>query len=209
MMEVDALADKKIIITIGRELGSGGREIGMKLAEELGIPFYDKEILDEAAKKSGFAREIFEKNDEKPTNSFLFALVTGMGSAGTGFQRPLALELYLAQFNAMKKLAEDGPGVFIGRCADYVLSDIPGVLNVFIHANMKDRIANTAKKHSITEREAEAMCLRSDKDRSSYYNYYSDHQWGDGRYYDLVINTSRIDRDKAVEMIKNCFTDVK
>ena len=94
------MADK-ILITIGRELGSGGKEIGRRLAKDLDIPFYDKEIIDEAARKSGFAKEVLEKNDEKPTNSFLFALAMGVNSYGTMFQKPLALELYLAQFNTM------------------------------------------------------------------------------------------------------------
>ena len=137
------MADK-ILITIGRELGSGGREIGRRLAKDLDIPFYDKEIINEAARKSGFAQEVLEKNDEKPTNSFLFAL----------------------------------------------------------HADMDFRIKNTAERHGISEKEAEGMCLRSDKDRAAYYDYYSNHEWGDGRYYDLVINTSRVGIDKAVEMIK-------
>ena len=195
------MADK-ILITIGRELGSGGREIGRRLAKDLDIPFYDKEIINEAARKSGFAQEVLEKNDEKPTNSFLFALAMGVNSYGTVFQKPLALELYLAQFNTMRKLAEDGSGIFIGRCADYVLSEMPGLFSVFVHADMDFRIKNTAERHGISEKEAEGMCLRSDKDRAAYYDYYSNHEWGDGRYYDLVINTSRVGIDKAVEMIK-------
>ena len=117
------------IITIGRELGSGGREIGKRLSEELGIPFYDKEILDEAAKKSGYSKEIFEKHDEKPTSSFLYALAMGVTGFSNSFQRPLMLDLYLAQFNTMRKLAEEAPGIFLGRCADYVLSDMQPILS--------------------------------------------------------------------------------
>ena len=190
------------LITIGRELGSGGREIGIKLSKELGIPFYDREILEESAKKSGYAQEIFEKNDERPTNSFLYAIAMGVNSYGTGFQKPLTLELYLAQFNAMRKLASEGPGIFIGRCADYVLSEMSPILNVFVHADMETRIKNTAAKHNISEKAAEAMCIRSDKDRANYYNYYSNHEWGDSRYYDLIINTGKLGVDKAVEIIK-------
>ncbi|MCR5598863.1 MAG: cytidylate kinase-like family protein [Lachnospiraceae bacterium] len=193
------------IITIGRELGSGGREIGIRLSEELGIPFYDREILEEAAKSSGFTRELFEKNDEKPTNSFLFTVAMGMNYYGGGFQKPLALELYFAQFDAMRRFAADGPGIFIGRCADYVLSEMPDLLNVFIHADLKTRVERTAAKHGISEKEAEGMCLRSDKDRSAYYNYYSNHEWGDGRFYDLSINTGKLGIEKSVELIKACL----
>lgn len=189
------------IITIGRELGSGGREIGMKLAERLGIPFYDKEILSEAAKKSGYTKELFERNDEKPTNSFLYALAMGVNNFGTAYQRPLVMEVYLAQFETIRKLADEGPCIFIGRCSDYVLNDRNGVVNVFVHADMKTRVKRTMEKHNISEKEAEGMCLRNDKDRASYYNYYSNHSWGDARYYDLCLNTSKIDLDKAVDLI--------
>ena len=193
------------IITIGRELGSGGREIGMMLSEKLQIPFYDKEILDEAAKKSGYSKEIFERHDEKPTSSFLYALAMGVSSYGHLYQRPLLLDLYLAQFETIRKLADEGPGIFIGRCADYVLNDRENVLNVFIHADMASRVERTMKKHRITQKQAEEMCIRGDKDRASYYNYYSNHQWGDGRYYDLCINTGKISPEYAVQVILECL----
>ncbi len=192
---------KKIIITIGRQLGSGGREIGQMLSERLGIPFYDKEILEESAKKSGYSKEIFEKHDEKPTSSFLYALAMGVNQLGHSYQKPLLLEIYLAQFDTIRKLAEEGSGIFIGRCADYVLNDEESVLNVYVSADKKTRIARTMKKHGITEKQAEGMCNRSDKDRANYYNYYSDHPWGDAKYYDLCINTGKIDLEDAVELI--------
>lgn len=193
------------IITIGRELGSGGREIGIRLSEELKIPFYDKEILDEAAKKSGYSKEIFERHDEKPTGSFLYALAMGGSSYGHFYQRPLILDLYLAQFETIRRLAGEGPGIFIGRCADYVLNDQERILNIFIHADMADRVRRTMNKHGIGEKQAEDMCVRSDKDRASYYNYYSEHEWGDGRHYDLCINTSKINLERAVQVIKECL----
>lgn len=193
------------IITIGRELGSGGREVGMKLSEDLQIPFYDKEILDEAAKKSGYSKEIFERHDEKPTSSFLYALAMGATAYGHFYQRPLMLDLYLTQFDTIRKLADEGPGIFIGRCADYVLQDRKNIFNVFVHADMETRVERTMKKDGISKSEAEELCRRSDKDRASYYNYYSNHQWGDGRHYDLCINTSKITMEKAVEIIKGCI----
>lgn len=193
------------IITIGRELGSGGREIGIRLAEDLKIPFYDKEILVEAAKKSGYSKEILERHDEKPTGSFLYTLAMGVSSYGHFYQRPLLLDLYLAQFDTIRRLAGEGAGIFIGRCADYVLNDQKDILNVFIHADMTDRVERTMNKHGIGKKQAEDMCVRSDKDRASYYNYYSDHQWGDGRHYDLCINTSKISLERAVQVIKDCL----
>ncbi len=189
------------IITIGRELGSGGREIGRKLSEKLGIPFYDKEILEEAAKKSGYSKEIFEKHDEKPTSSFLYALAMGVTNFGSSFQRPLMLDLYLAQFNTMRKLAEEAPGIFIGRCADYVLSDMTPIFNVFIHADMEYRVSRVMEWEKIPAKVAEDMCRRGDKDRANYYNYYSDHEWGDSRHYDLTVNTAKLGIEKAVEII--------
>ena len=193
------------VITIGREFGSGGRELGKRLSERLGIPFYDNEILTEAAKKSGYSQEIFEKHDEKPTSSFLYALAMGINSFGHTYQKPLLLEIYLAQFDTIKKLASEGPGIFIGRCSDYVLNDMPGVFNVFIHADMDTRVKRISKLHNISEDAALTMCVKKDKDRASYYNYYSNNQWGDSRHYDLCINISKIGIEKACDMIIDCI----
>ena len=195
---------EKQIITIGRQLGSGGREIGQKLSQKLGIPFYDRALLDEAAKKSGYSREIFERHDEKPTNSFLFALAMGISGYGA-YQKPLALELYLAQFNTMRKLAEEGPGIFLGRCADYVLADHKDALHIFLHADMDFRTGRIMEKNDVSRREAESLCIRGDKDRASYYNYYSDHEWGDSRFYDLCLNTGKLGIDKCLELIMACL----
>ncbi|MBP5608420.1 MAG: cytidylate kinase-like family protein [Lachnospiraceae bacterium] len=195
----------KQIITIGRELGSGGREIGRKLAKELGLPFYDKELLAEAAKKSGYSEAVFEMHDEKPTNSFLYSLAMGVNNYGMSFQRPLVLDLYLAQFDTMRKLGEENGGVFIGRCADHVFSDLPNVLNVFIHADMDFRAGRVMEWEKISREKAVAICRRGDKDRAVYYNYYSDHEWGDSRFYDITFNTSKLGIDKVVELIKSAL----
>lgn len=197
--------EKYKIITIGRQFGSGGREIGKKLSAKLGIPYYDKEILTEASKKSGYSEKLFEKHDEKPTSSFLYALAMGVNSMGQAYQKPLLLEMYLAQFDAIRKLADEGPGIFIGRCSDYILNDRDDVFNVFIHADMKTRIERVCESNDVSAKAAEIMCLKGDKDRASYYDYYSDNKWGDGRHYDLCINTSKVPIDKAVEIIINCL----
>lgn len=193
--------EKKQIITIGRQLGSGGREIGMRLSEKLGIPFYDNEILTEAAKKSGYSEEIFTRHDEKPTSSFLYALAMGVNHFGHTYQKPLLLEIYLAQFDTIRRLAKEGSGVFIGRCSDYVLNDMKEAFNIFVHADMSTRVTRTMLKHDVDAKKAEEMCIRSDKDRASYYNYYSNNVWGDSRHYDLCINTGKVGIEQATDII--------
>ena len=132
------------IITIGREFGSGGCEIGHKLAEKLGIKCYDKDMLDLAAKESGICQEIFESHDEKPTNSFLYSLVMdtySFGYSSSGFtDMPMNHKVFLAQFDAIKKLASEGPCVMVGRCADYALAEYKDCFSVFVHADTDWRI---------------------------------------------------------------------
>ena len=147
------------IYTIGREFGSGGREVGEKLAAKLGIKLYDKELLQQAAKDSGFCEEIFENHDEKPTNSFLYSLVmdtysiNGYSSAPF-LDMPLNHKVFLAQFEAIKKIASDGPCVLVGRCADYALSDNPNCINAFVHADLDYRIENMKKRFGMNDKQA-------------------------------------------------------
>lgn len=140
------------VITIGRQYGSGGREIGMRLAKELGIKCYDKELLDQAAKDSGICEELFEHHDEKPTNSFLYSLVMdtySFGYSSAAFaDMPINHKVFLAQFDAIKNLAQKESCVMVGRCADYALSDYEGAFSVFIHADLDKRIRRIAKNMS-------------------------------------------------------------
>ena len=156
------------IFTIGRQYGSGGRLIGKKLAEDLGIPFYDKELLTIAAKESGFCQEIFETHDEKPTSSFLYSLV--MGGYGSD-SMPLNHKLFLAQFETIKKIAKQGPCVIIGRCADYALEEMDNVVNVFIHADMESRVKRVVEEYGDDPKKAEDIISKTDKKRANYYNY--------------------------------------
>ena len=137
------MAKTGMVITIGRQYGSGGREIGRRLAKELDIPYYDKELLVEASKQSGICEELFENHDEKPTKSFLYSLMTGVqthgGAAPMYLDMPLNHRMFLAQFDAIRKLAGEGPCVVVGRCADYVLRDQKNVINVFLKADMEHR----------------------------------------------------------------------
>ena len=187
------MAEKKII-TIGRQFGSGGKQIGEALAEKMNIPFYDKELLKEAAKNSGICEEIFDSFDEKPTNSFLYSLVMDPYSLGFGSstELPLNHKVFLAAFDTIKNLAEkDGSCVFVGRCADYALRDLDNVVNIFLYADMDDRTARIAKKYNISESKAKDMIKKEDKARASYYNYYTSKRWGEMKGYDICINTSK------------------
>ena len=194
------------IITIARQYGSGGHDVGKKLAEELNIPFYDKELLERAAKDSGFCQEIFENYDEKPTNSFLYSLVMdtySMGYSSAAFaEMPLNHKIFLAQFNAIKDIAKEGPCVIVGRCADYALADFPNVVNVYLYADMKDRIARIARRHDLTDAKAKDMIQKTDKSRASYYNYYTNKKWGEATGYDLCLNTGTLGIGGTIHMIR-------
>ena len=194
------------VYTIGREFGSMGQLIGEKLAERLGIKCYDKELLQQAAKESGFCEEIFENHDEKPTNSFLYSLVMDTYSAGNYaaapfLDMPLNHKVFLAQFDTIKNLAEKESCVIVGRCADYALANNSDVLNIFVRADFEDRVKLIAKRSNTTENKAKDLILKSDKQRASYYNYYTSKKWGDTSSYDLTINTSKISVDNAVDLI--------
>ena len=194
------------IYTIGREFGSGGREVGEKLAAKLGIKLYDKELLQQAAKDSGFCEEIFENHDEKPTNSFLYSLVMDTYSvsgysAAPFLDMPLNHKVFLAQFETIKKIAEKESCVIVGRCADYALSDNPDCINIFIHADLDVRIKNVSRNLNITENKARDIINKTDKPRASYYNYYTSKKWGDSKSYNLSLDAGKLGTDNCVEMI--------
>ena len=201
-----------LIITIGRECGSGGRHIGKKLAEELGIKCYDKELIDVAVKKSGLCKEIFETHDEKPTSSFLYSLVMdtySLGYASSAYMdMPLNHKVFLAQFDTIKQIASEESCVIIGRCADYALADFPNVVTVFITADEDVKIQTLMGRHDMTEAQAKSFMAKTDKKRASYYNYYSSKRWGDSKSYDLCINSSKVGMDGAIKIIKE-FADAK
>lgn len=164
---------KRTIITIGREYGSGGREIGSRLAQEMGLAYYDKELLVLAAKESGIAQELFEHNDEMPVNSLLYSLSVHPYSAGSlaGMQNmPLTQKMFLALFEVIQKIARQEDCVIVGRCADYALRSYPDCLNVFIHAPLPYRIERVCKRNGLDTSEAKERILKTDKKRASYYN---------------------------------------
>ena len=197
--------ETKTVITIGRQYGSAGRQIGRALAEELGIKCYDKELLDRAAKDSGMCQELFENHDEKPTNSFLYSLVMdtySFGYSSSAFSdMPINQKVFLAQFETIKKIASEGPCIMIGRCADYALADFDNCLSVFIHASLETRIRRIAKLYDLTDAKAKDKIQKADKKRSSYYNYYTSKKWGDVDSYDLSIDSGKMGIDGTIELI--------
>ncbi len=201
------------VITIGREFGSGGLDVARKLSEKLNVKYYDKELLAMAAKESGLCEEIFENHDEKPTNSFLYSLVMDTYSV-SGYtsapflDMPLNHKVFLAQFDAIKKLAKKESCIIVGRCADYALSDHPNCVSVFIHADMDFRINHVMETFDLTKEKAKDMIQKTDKKRASYYNYYSSKKWGDSRSYNLSLDSSQLGLDGCVEMILN-YMDIK
>lgn len=191
------------VITIGRQYGSGGRFIGEMLANRLDIPFYDKAILTEAARASGICEELFQQNDEKPTRSLLFSMFTGgMTSDISGYMgMPLQHKLFLAQFDAIRRIAAEGPCVIVGRCADYVLRDQVNAVTVFLKAPMQNRVARAIERGA-DPLKAEDVVRRADKQRSSYYNYYATATWGDVANYDLCIDTSMLGYEGTVDLLE-------
>lgn len=196
--------DSRTVITIGREFGSGGHEVGTKLAERLGIKCYDKELLTMAAKQSGLCEELFASQDERPTNSFLYSLVMdtySLGYTSSYSDMPINHKIFLAQFDAIKKLAEKESCVVVGRCADYALEDNPFAVSVWIKADLSKRIERIKRMYDLSENKAADLIQKTDKRRASYYNYYSSKKWGEAKSYDLCIDTGEIGIDGAIEVI--------
>lgn len=193
------------IITISRQYGSGGREIGQKIAEHYGIPFYDNELITRAAKESGFAEETFARAEDKATNSLLYSLAMGInvyGNQDFGFGG-LSLDdrIFLAQSDVIRKVAEEGPCVIVGRCADYVLKERDDVCNIFIQAAMSYRINRAVKEYGIEEKSAADVIIKNDKRRSNYYNYHVGEKWTNLNNYDLVIRSDLQGIERAVSAI--------
>lgn len=197
------MASKINVVTIGREYGSGGHEIGEKLAQSLGYRFYDSEILIRAAKDSGICEELFRENDEKTTPSYLYSLVSGSTGIPGAFMLdiPLNQRIFIAQFEAITKLSKESPCIIVGRCADYVLRERKDVLNVFLYASVEERIKRIIRVKGVTEEKAREDVKKIDKQRQSYYNYFADYDWGDHHHYDLMMRTDGISTDECARLI--------
>lgn len=190
---------KKFIITIGRQYGSGGRMIGLKIAEDLGVKCYNSELLIEAAKESGLCQEVFEKIDEKPISAFL-SFSAGKYDHG---EMPLNHKVFLAQMQTIKKIAERESCVIVGRCADYVLRERDDVINVFISAPFEDRVKRVIERDDILPGKAEKRVRRIDKERGNYYNFYSTKRWGIADSYDVCLDSSKFGIEGCAEIIES------
>lgn len=190
------------VITITRQYGSGGREVGQKLADALGVEFYDNKLLEVAAGNSGIHKSHFEENDEKRSNSFLYLLSTTYGQGGVPFDDAL----FFAQLEAIRKIASEESCVIMGRCADYALRDFSKVLNVFVSAPFDIRVKRAIEVYDIAEKHAADYVKRIDKQRTSYYNYYTDKRWGQPQNYQICVDSSALGIDGTVAMLKQ-FTD--
>lgn len=199
------------VITIGRQYGSGGREIGEKLSRRFSIKFYDRELLTRAAKESGFCEEIMDNHDERPTGSFLYNIVMDAYSFGYNtshfVEMPLSQKVFLAQFDTIKKIASEGPCVIVGRCADYALSDMKNCLHIFITASEVSRIERIMERHNVDAQKARDMMIKMDKQRLSYYNYYTSKKWSRADSYDLCINSHVLGIDGTVDLIGQYIED--
>lgn len=199
------MTDKKIIINVGRQLGSGGRDIAKMLATDLDCKFYDKELLNLAAKESGFDEKFFEQNDEK--KGFfrsLFHTHAPYVSDANFYNNNFSQEsLFKFQSDAIRKAASESSCVFVGRCADYVLRDYDNVVNIFITANMEERVKHVRKRNNCDEEAARKIITNGENDRSSYYNYYTGKKWGDSSSYHLCINSDLLGLQATEEFIKD------
>lgn len=199
--------NNNFVLNIGRQLGSGGKEIGEKLAARLGISFYDKELINLASKESGLCKELFEKADEKPSQTIMgglfgarFSLFTDSSVPYTNYLSNDAL--FKIQSDVIRKLAAQKSCLFVGRCADYILRENPRCVNVFITASIQERVKRVSATDNLTEEQAEELIAKTDKKRSEYYNYYSYKTWGAASTYHLCIDSSILGIEETVLFIE-------
>ena len=198
----------KIVITIARQYGSGGREIGEKVAAALGIKHYDENLITLAAREGNLDETVASKADESAANSLLYTLALGSNFFGSamnfGYKPPLNDKLFLLQSDVIRRAAEEGSCVIIGRCADYVLRDHPKRLSVFVYGDLPHRKQRVMERHEgLTEAQAIDLINKTDRRRSSYYNFYTGNKWGKYDNYHLAVNSSLLGIDKTAEMIAN------
>ena len=198
---------KNILITIARQVGSGGREVGELVAKNLGIDYHDKSLINMAAEKSGLSPEVLHNTDEKATPSFLYSIAMGgMGMVpfthGMPYDTPINDRLFVLQSGIIEELAKSHSCVFIGRCADFVLRDFDNVLRVFVYADIEKRAETIAKRNDISISEARNLATKLDKKRSNYYGYYTSKKWGRSENYDLMIDTTKIGVEGAAKIIE-------
>ena len=202
----------KIILAIGRQFGSGGRDIGQKLAKAFGIGYYDKELITEAAKESGLCEDIFERADERANHALSYAFTMGYSSFIGMFTPANDIlsndTLFKIQSDTIRNIADKGSCVLVGRCADYILRDDPACLSVFISNTIETRIQKIVERMGVTVEQAKELMTKNDKSRAAYYNYYTNKTWGMASSYNLCVDASILGIDGTVDFIKR-FVDQK
>lgn len=198
-----------LVITIGRQFGSGGRDVGEKIAEYFNIPFYDKELVEMAAQKSNISKEALKEVDEHATNSFLYSLASGNYSmrginAPIYYEMPINDKLFIAQSEVIKEIAQKGSCVIVGRCADYVLEDENvDLMNVFIYGSVDYRAKRVMEALNLTQSKARDRVMKTDKQRRTYYDYYTSKDWGVMSNYDVCVNAEKFGIDGAANLLIN------
>ena len=202
--------DKKLIITISREYGSGGRIIGRKVAEKLDIPFYDGELIDMSAQKSGLAVSFVEKTEQKIKSKFFHNLAFGGYHTGADYgaaQLSLADKLFITTCEIIRDLAEQGSCVIVGRCADYVLKDRDDVIDIFIYSDKEDKLNRMINEYGVPADKAESVLAKEDKYRANHYSYYTERNWGDKKHYQLCLNSGFLGIENTVNIIVDAIKD--
>ncbi len=194
--------EKNRVIVISREYASAGSEIGRKLAEQLGLPYYDKSFVDEAVRDSGLSEEFIEREDQKFISSLLFNLATGGYRHANN--KDMSDQVYIAESNAIRQIAAQGPCVIVGRCADYILRDECAVFSVFIHADLNWRVKRCLE-YGHDMRRIEQHIREKDRKRARHYEYYTDNTWGDPKNYHISVNSGLFGIEKAVELIRYAY----
>ena len=196
---------QKVIITISREFGSGGRLVGQKLADELGIAYYDRKLIELVAKESGLAPEFIERSGEQAASSLLFSLATTAHTPGGYFMQyetPVESKAFFAQASVIKELAEKESCVIVGRCAGYILRDNPNCINVFVHGNLDDRVKRASELYGQNPDGLADKLIKTDKGRANYHRYHTGESWTDVRSYHLTVNTAVSGIDGAVNTLQ-------
>lgn len=190
---------KNLIVSISREYGSGGREIGEKLASKLEMTYYDKELINLTVQKSGFCDDVVEAHDEKLINRLFFT--PNRFLTGSDLDQPIASKIHLAEVETIRAAAEKGSCVIVGRCADSILSENPGLVSIFVSAPMTDRISRVMRRNNLNEADAKTRIAKTDKNRATYYRYFTDKKWGEASNYDLCVKGGKLSVDDIVDVI--------
>jgi hypothetical protein len=194
------------MITISRENGTGGHQIAKLLAQKLELPFYDKELITIASKETRFGEKAFEEAEHTATTALGYALSNRSNRSLYGM--PLNDQLFMVQSGIIRTIADQGPAVFVGRCADYVLSGYKPSIDIFLQASVEARIKTVMERDQVSAKEAETRIARLDKSRATYYNYYTDRKWGNIKNYDIALNVSHLSNQEAANLLYTFITQV-